>query len=928
MTEKSPQEILEKRLRHTESLLECYRGAAFLHSVRADVNASDAAHVRHLLYKWNKSYLSVVGRVLRGGWLLAHGQTIEGRSLKHTIQRAREIAEKDGVRSLYVRVKRRLDSRLERRVRRKKKPAKNTGTSPVAAEKSANPYRQTVPSARELGLTPKVLIIAELSIPQCAKYRVWQKKEELELLGWEVEVINWHDPQSALSSMQTSWEVIFYRVPAVSVISTLIKEAKRFGLAPWWEVDDLIFDLELYGQNSNLLSLSKSEQEGLLEGAQLYRDCLQLCGRGIASTRVLSEIMLRAGVRDVCIIENALDGETLRIAEQLLVQEKTSRKNDEVVIVYGSGTRTHDKDFVECAAGLAAAMDAEPRLLLRIIGELTLPEDFLRFGSRVEYLEGRDYAGYMAVLAGADIAIAPLEPSIFNDAKSNIKFLEAAILQLPSVCSPCDTFRVVVEDGKNGFLAKDEADWCDALLTLARDEDLRERIGLQARQDVLERYLPEAIAQQQVAIQFPSPERRETDRLRVMSVNIFFKPRSFGGATLVAEEMATHLSNADTDVAIFTSCEPIGELFSSSLRYETGGLPVVASPLSMNIDPIAGLDSPRCTAQFTSWLKAFRPDVVHFHSIQGLGLGMLQVCVEEGVPFVVTLHDAWWLCERQFMVKPNGRYCFQRHIDLKVCRSCLPGAIHLEVRQDMMLSMLREASLLLAPSESHRALYLANGFDPAQVKVNKNGFSWPKAPRQRRQPKTPMRFGFVGGQEAVKGFPLVREVFEGLESSDWELVLIDNTLNLGFASMDVSGWKVKGKISIQPAYGDATRDAFFNSIDVLLFPSQWMESYGLTVREALSRDVWVISTAPGGQAEDIVDGVNGTLIPLDGRPESLQSAVEGILARADMLDAYVNPMKGVLPNFEGQAEELKQFLQSVVHQDSVWRHGSGSPCCQ
>lgn len=106
-----------------------------------------------------------------------------------------------------------------------------------------------------------------------------------------------------------------------------------------------------------------------------------------------------------------------------------------------------------------------------------------------------------------------------------------------------------------------------------------------------------------------------------------------------------------------------------------------------------------------------------------------------------------------------------------------------------------------------------------------------------------MRFGFVGGQEAVKGFPLVREVFEGLESSDWELVLIDNTLNLGFASMDVSGWKVKGKISIQPAYGDATRDAFFNSIDVLLFPSQWMESYGLTVREALSRDVWVISTA-------------------------------------------------------------------------------------
>ncbi len=912
MTEKQPQEILEKRLRHVEALLECYRGAAFLHSVRADVNAEDAAHVRHLLFGWNKSPLSRVGRALRGGWLLVHGQTVEGRPLKEAVQRAREIVEKDGVKSLYRRVRRRLDARLQQRPKTKKKSGKSKEILSENVEKVLNPYRQVVPPARDLGLVPKILIVAELSIPQCAKYRVWQRKEELELLGWEVEVVNWHDPQSALSAMQTSWEVIFYRTPAVSVIQTLITEAKRFGIEPWWEVDDLIFDLELYGQNSNLLSLSKSEQEILLEGAGLYRECLQLCGRGIASTRVLGDIMLRAGVREVCVIENALDGETLRIADQLLAIEKAPRENGDIVVVYGSGTRTHDQDFVECAAGLAAAMDIEPRLVLKIIGELTLPDDFRRFGARVEYLEGRDYAGYMAVLAGADIAIAPLEPSIFNDAKSNIKFLEAAILQVPAVCSPCDTFRDVVEDNRNGFLAKDKTDWREMLLALAHDEALRERIGHQARLDVLEHYRPEAIARQQVAVQFPSPERRKTDRLRVMAVNIFFKPRSFGGATLVAEEMATHLSALETDVAVFTSYEPIPALFSSSLRYEIEGLPVVGSPLSTHIDPIAGLDNPRCTAQFISWVKAFRPDVVHFHSIQGLGLGMLQACLEEGVPFVVTLHDAWWLCERQFMVKPNGRYCFQRHIDLNVCRSCLPGAMHLKVRQDMMLSMLKEASLLLTPSESHRALYLANGFDPEQVKVNRNGFSWPKVPHKPHQPKTPIRFGFVGGQEAVKGFPLVREVFEGLESTDWELVLIDNTLNLGFASMDVSGWKVKGKITIQPAYGDATRDDFFNSIDVLLFPSQWMESYGLTVREALARDVWVISTAPGGQAEDIVDGVNGNLIPLDGRPEPLKTAVEGILARPDMLDSYVNSMKDALPNFRRQAEELKQYFQSVV----------------
>mgnify|MGYP001252257505 CR=1 FL=1 len=915
MTDKLPRDILEQRLHDAEALLECYRATSVIHSIRADVHAAEADSARHLLFHWNQSGFSRLARMARAVWLLRRGHIAGGISAQTAVRRAKEIIKKDGLGSLYRRVRRRIDANVERR-RQKKQPPVLQAADQKPEAVLVSPYRRSVQTACKAGLSPKVVIIAELSIPQCAKYRVWQKKEELEILGWNVEVINWHDPQAGLSAIQTAWQVIFYRVPGVQVIKDIIEEAARFGISPWWEVDDLIFDLELYSQNSNLLTLSKTEQEDLLHGAQLYRDCLQLCGRGIASTQVLADIMRQAGVRDVCVVENALDKETLAIADNLLHERNKKSSEGDIFIVYGSGTRTHDKDFVECAPGLLAAMQAEPRLRLRIIGELMLPEVFAALGARVEYLDGRDYAGYMAVLAEADIAIAPLESSIFNDAKSNIKFLEAAILNVPSVCSPCATFRDVVEEGRNGFLAEGVTGWRDALLALAHDPALRQRLGEQARQDVLARYQPEAIARKQVAQWFPSPETETRDRLRVMGVNIFFMPRSFGGATLVAEEMARHLLQENVEVGIYTSCLPQPGLFSSSLRYEIEHIPVVASPLPVHMDPIAGLDNPRCTAQFVSWLKAYQPDVVHFHSIQGLGVGLLQACVEHGIPFVVTLHDAWWLCERQFMVKANGHYCFQRRIDLKVCRACAPGAIHLEMRQNMLTSMLNQAALLLSPSESHRALYLANGYAPDRVKVNRNGFSWPKKQRAPRVPGAPLRFGFVGGQEAVKGFPLVRETFETMERGDWELVLIDNTINLGYASMDVSGWKVNGKITIQPAYGDATRDAFFESIDVLLFPSQWMESYGLTVREALARDVWVISTAPGGQAEDIVDGVNGTLIPLNGQPEPLQLAVEALLAQPDRFNDYVNPLKDHLPTFEGQAKELEMFLQSVVSENT------------
>lgn len=911
MTDHLPHHDLLKRLRDAEALLESYRAASQLHSMRADAHSEEVARVRHLLWGWNRSGFSRMGRLAREVWLIRKGE-FHGRSTRVLLEQVKTVFGREGVAGVARHVKRRVGVyfRIPKKARSGNVPAVSPAPEP---EKPVSPYRQPVGRARDRGLTPRIVIIAELSIPQCAKYRVWQKKEELEVLGWDVEVVNWHNPEAALTAMQTAWEVIFYRVPAESFIKTLLEEAKRLGLAPWWEVDDLIFDLDLYGKNSNLLSLSEAEQKNLLHGAKMYRECLQLCGRGIASTPVLADVMTQAGVKDVCVIENALDGETLRIADRILASA-TSRvtADDEILIVYGSGTRTHDKDFVECAQGLLEAMTQEPRLRLRIVGELTLPEEFERFEDRVEHLKGRDYAGYMALLAEADIAIAPLEPSIFNDAKSNIKFLEAAILRIPSVCSPSDTFSTIVENGRNGFLASDPAGWREALLRLARDPALRAETGAVAREDVLVRYRPEAIARSQVAAGFPFPTVEADDRLRVLAVNIFFTPRSFGGATFVAEEMVRHLPVTTTNVSVFTSCEFVPHLAKSLLRYEAEGKTIVASPLPLHMDPVAGLDQPRCAAQFTAWVKAFRPDVVHFHSIQGLGIGLLQVCIELGIPYVVTLHDAWWLCERQFMVRPDGRYCFQKRIDLKTCESCVPAALHLGLRQEMMLSVLGQAALLLSPSESHRQLYLANGFAPEQVKVNRNGFSWPKKPRPPRSAGLPLRFGFVGGAEAVKGFPLIRETFEALRLSNWELVLIDNTLNLGFASLDVSGWKVTGKITILPAYNDETRDDFFNGIDVLLFPSQWMESYGLTVREALSRDVWVISTAPGGQSEDIVDGVNGTLIPLDGQPEHLMRAVQELFDRKELFGAYRNPLKDGLPTFETQAVELRMFLQSVT----------------
>lgn len=906
-------EELTRQLQLAEDLTAGYRASARFHSMRSDGIFSALAAERHYRDLEHASLSWKVTRPLRAVRSLLSGRTASGRPLKDVAKRVKEIAQEEGMQGVWARINMRLpDVRLPVFLK-KQAPVTTVKTQTKNKKKQVEEIMLSPVSENQLNsFTPLFLIVAELSIPQCAKYRVWQRKEALESLGWSVKVVEWYDLGRVLSLLQICTRVIFYRVPGNKEGMILIKEANRLSLNPWWEVDDLIFDPVAYEKNSNLETLSAAERRGVLEGVVYYRAALKACHRAIASTRGLAACMKDAGVQDVSIIENALDVETLIQADRLYGGGKASstRSDQDIIIFYGSGTKTHDIDFRTAAAGIEAAMVADARLRLQIVGDLTLPSNFARFGQRVEKLTGRNYGAYLELLSKADIAIAPLEETIFNDAKSNIKYLEASILGVPSVCSPAQAFQDVIESGENGYLAKTDGEWTAHLLALAESAVLRQKMGNRARSDMTKRYDPATIALHQVQPACGLPTMPVRKALRVMMVNVFFEPRSFGGATLVVEEMAKALQKRGTDIAVMTSRPYLPDHFDAAVRYHLNDMPVLSVPVQD--DAIAGLDNPSTGEVFRDWVTAWAPDVVHFHATQGLGVALIRVCQELGIPYVVTLHDAWWLCERQFMVKANGQYCFQKKIDLRVCQTCIPGARHLSERTILMHESLKYASALLSPSQSHLDLYLANGFSSDRLIVNKNGFIWPKRPHLRRQPGEKIRFGYVGGNESVKGFHLIKKAFESLESDNWELVIVDNTLNLGFKSINIGHWKIKGSIKVIPSYTHQDVDDFFDKIDVLLFPSQWKESFGLTVREALARDVWVIVTAPGGQSEDVIHGVNGTHITLDGQAYELEQAIAALIDNESFLDHYTNPAKNELSTYETQADQLLQIYDSFL----------------
>jgi len=760
----------------------------------------------------------------------------------------------------------------------------------------------------------EILLISEVSIPQCLKYRVVQKQRMIESLGYNCRYLDWRDHHACLSALQTCSVVIFYRVPAFPDVLLLIEEARRLKAISYWEVDDLIFDPEKYRKNSNLNALSADTIRSLMDGVELYRQAMLACDRAIASTSGLAAAMRDAGVNDVTVIENALDSETLSAADSINAMQVRQHDGDTLRIVYGSGTKTHDADFLEAAAAIYSIMERRPNVILRIIGDLTLPTYFDSLAERVERLPFSDYTGYLESLAQCDISIAPLENSIFNDAKSNIKFLEASSVLLPSVCSPRSAFRQAIVHGENGFLANDRQSWEHCLQELIDNAALRREISQNAHRTILDSYSPEKIAASQVLQVLP--RKPVTPAKRVLSANIFFAPRSFGGATVVAEQMSRLIArNSDLEQFIFTSLPPEAVIPYNLARYEAHGVTVLGMGLPDALAASSDFENKATVPVFDAVLKSVAPDLVHLHSIQGLGALLADSCRRAGIPFIVTLHDAWWICGRQFMINNRGQYCGQTTIKTEICAKCVDNPSLNNYRQQMLASTLKSATALLVPSRFTKNLYVANGFEAEKIHINKNGVLAP-AQHYRKNPSKTIRFGYVGGNTPIKGIHLISRAFSTIDRADYELVVVDNLLNLGSHSFDEHSIKIPGRVKIIPGYNQASIDEFFSNIDVLLFPTQWKETFGLTIREALVRDVWVISSDAGGTVEDIIDGTNGTIIPLTSDERYLKDAIVSVLDNQERFLNHRNPFKNDITLFDTQALELQSFYEGIIGESS------------
>lgn len=752
-----------------------------------------------------------------------------------------------------------------------------------------DPLPARLPAPRE-GV---VVILANRGLPQCDHYRVVQKRMQLERLGWTVEVFAESEAKSCRLSLDRACAAIFYRVAAFPAVLHAILYARALGIPTIYEIDDLLFDPAFYPDPFESFEgqITIAEYFELQYGVPLFRYAMRQCEAGLASTPALADAMrplVRSGVCHV--LRNGLDERNASFLDRPPMPFCIPA----VTIFYGSGTKAHNRDFNEIAApALLDVLDRQPHVRLVIAGYLQLDKQFAPFADRVLQLGFTpDVSAYWETLSGADINLAVLAPSEMSDAKSEIKWLEAAMCSIPSVVSATRTYRDILVDGEDAFLAQTPQDWLRAIDALVQDADLRRRVGQRARAKAVREYglhgatkilsgfLPppakacttdelDKSGQALVAARVRAPVALAGNRLRckprLLVVAVYFPPQTIGGATRVVRDNIDYFLDHATDafeiavVATDSDVEPAYQTRIDAYR----GVPVyrIAAP-QVAYGDWHGFD-PGIKTPFEALLDRFEPDLVHFHCVQHLTGSVVESVAERGLPYLITLHDAWWISDFQFLIDEDGQLRTPSADPLRDGMNRRVTPIASIARRRGLARLMEGAAGLLAVSNAFADLYRAAGH-PRTISVQ-NGVS--PLPRVDRRPSATgrVRLGQIGGRTVHKGAVLIEAVLRAHAFDQLSMTVVDHAHDGDYLREELWGTtpvRIIGRM-VQERICD-----LYAEIDVLLAPSLWPESFGLVTREARAAGLWVVASDRGAIGEEILDDVDGFRIDVSG-PEAL-----------------------------------------------------------
>ncbi len=343
---------------------------------------------------------------------------------------------------------------------------------------------------------PCVLLLSGVQ-GETRRYRSFHPYQQLRLAG--VECILSHLTFPGLTELAARADVaIFQRVAMDGFVESLIDGLHSHGALIIYDTDDLLFDPDVFRWIDSPDFVDPIRMRQYKDEMRRQQFTLEASDAALVSTEYLAD-WIRGINKSAWVHRNAFSLEMLVLAESANLQK--THHPGKLVIGYASGTPTHDRDFAVLSSALQQILHDHKEAELRLVGPLQLDKGWAKNAGQVRRLPFVPWRQLPALLAEFDINLAPLTlDNPFSLSKSEIKYLEAALVCVPTVASPTDAFKLAIHNGENGFLAKSEDEWLSALEMLTASPELRQQISQDAQARALEQYCPCRRSQELVGI--------------------------------------------------------------------------------------------------------------------------------------------------------------------------------------------------------------------------------------------------------------------------------------------------------------------------------------------------------------------------------------------------------------------------------------------
>jgi glycosyltransferase involved in cell wall biosynthesis len=388
--------------------------------------------------------------------------------------------------------------------------------------------------------------------------------------------------------------------------------------------------------------------------------------------------------------------------------------------------------------------------------------------------------------------------------------------------------------------------------------------------------------------------------MKILIVSDDFPPKSYGGAGIVASNIANCLKDRGYEVSVFTANEKhfIPERWRSYLS----------------------LYNPKVIGDFKKVLSDFKPDIVHFHNVHShISYYTIVLAKKSGAKVFVTLHDAMSVYYGKVPVKNNDtKYKVTLFEMFKVFGLRVNPFRNIVIKYifsyvDKIFTVSDSLREFLIINDIQNMVTIHNGIDidsfksyPDMVREYKNNLGI-------KENDKVLLFG--GRLSNMKGAKLSIDSFiKVLEKMDNIRLLIVG--NVPKQDSDLIKYAkdngVSDKIIFTGWVDHKNMASIYYLSDIVLVPSIYLDPFPNINLEAMACGKPIIGTVYGGTKEAVRDQVNGLLInPFD--TKQYYQAIFDLLNNKDLYTKMGKKGKEIVEkefNIDKQIDEILVWYNS------------------